>query len=81
MPAFGLRSTHTQSLINSSAYRRRIVGKRSKGMLDAEQDWTVDGGDGVRLLGHYSAGRAVAAPIISWALEACFLIRALMFFV
>jgi predicted alpha/beta-fold hydrolase len=54
MPAFGLRSTHTQSLINSSAYRRRIVGKRSKGMLDAEQDWTVDGGDGVRLLGHYS---------------------------
>jgi len=54
LPAFGLRNTHAQSLINSSAYRRRIVGKRSKAMLDAEQDWTVDGGDGVRLLGHYS---------------------------
>ena len=54
LPAFGLRSTHTQSLINSSAYRRRIVSKRSKAMLDAEQDWTVDGGDGIRLLGHYS---------------------------
>ena len=54
VPPFGLRSTHTQSLINSSAYRRRIVGKRSKSMLEAEQDWLVDGGDGVRLLGHYS---------------------------
>jgi predicted alpha/beta-fold hydrolase len=53
-PAFGLRNTHAQSLINSSAYRRRIVSKRSKAMLDAEQIWTVDGGDGVRLLGHYS---------------------------
>jgi predicted alpha/beta-fold hydrolase len=54
LPAFGLRNTHTQSLINSSAYRRRLVSKRSKALLDAEQDWTVDGGDGVRLLGHYS---------------------------
>ncbi len=24
-------------------------------MLDAEQDWTVDGGDGIRLMGHFSA--------------------------
>ena len=54
LPAFGLRNTHAQSLINSSAFRRRIVGKRSKALLDAEQDWTVDGGDGIRLLGHYS---------------------------
>jgi hypothetical protein len=54
LPAFGLRSTHTQSLINSSGFRRRIVSKRSKAMLEAEEDWTVDGGDGVRLLGHYS---------------------------
>jgi hypothetical protein len=53
-PVFGLRNTHAQSLINSSAFRRRIVGKRSKALLDAEQDWTVDGGEGIRLLGHYS---------------------------
>ena len=53
-PAFGLRSTHAQSLINSSAFRRRIVSKRSKTLLDAEQDWLVDGGDGIRLMGHYS---------------------------
>ena len=54
LPAFGLRNTHAQSVINSSGYRRRIVGKRSKTLLDAEQNWLVDGGDGVRLLGHYS---------------------------
>ena len=53
-PAFGLRNTHTQSMINSSAYRRRIVRQRSKAMLDAEKDWILDGGDNVRLLGHYS---------------------------
>lgn len=53
-PVFGLRNTHAQSLINSSAYRRHIVRKRSKALLDAEQDWTLDGGDGVELHGHYS---------------------------
>lgn len=54
LPSFGLRSTHAQSLINSSAYRRYIVRKRYKSLLDAEQCWTVDGGGGIRLLGHYS---------------------------
>ncbi len=54
LPVFGLRNTHAQSVINSSGYRRRIVGKRSKALLDAEQDWMVHAGDGVRLLGHYS---------------------------
>jgi len=53
-PVFGLRSTHAQSLINSSGFRRKIVSKRSKALLDAEQEWMVDGGDGVRLMGHYS---------------------------
>ena len=54
LPAFGLRNTHTQSVINSSGYRRRLVGKRSRALLDAEQDWIVDGGNGIQLLGHYS---------------------------
>ena len=63
-PAFGLRNTHTQSLINSSAYRRRIVSKRSKALLDAEQDWMVDGGDGVRLLGHYSPQAAASKGLV-----------------
>lgn len=53
-PAFGLRNTHTQSVLNSGAYRRRIVTRRSHALLAAEQEWEVDGGNGVRLLGHYS---------------------------
>lgn len=53
-PAFGLRNTHTQSLVNSSGYRRAIVSRRSSRMLAGEQEWLLDGGDGVRLSGHYS---------------------------
>ncbi len=53
-PAFGLRNTHAQSLINSSGIRRQIVSRRAKSLLAVEQDWVVDGGNGVRLLGQYS---------------------------
>jgi predicted alpha/beta-fold hydrolase len=53
-PIFGLRNTHTQSVINSSGYRRAIVKRRSSGLLKAEQEWLLDGGDGVQLLGHFS---------------------------
>ncbi len=53
-PAYGLRNTHAQSLINSSGYRRQIVGRRARSLLAAEREWVVDGGNGVRLLGHYS---------------------------
>ena len=53
-PAYGLRNTHTQSLINSSGYRRAIVSRRYRKMLAVQQEWLLDGGDGVRLLGHYS---------------------------
>ena len=64
LPAFGLRNTHKQSLINSSSFRRRIVGKRSKAMLDVEQDWTVDGGEGVRLHGHYSPQKSHSKGLV-----------------
>ena len=53
-PAFGLRSTHTQSMINSGALRRRIVRSRFRALIEAESEWVIDVGDGVRLLGHYS---------------------------
>jgi predicted alpha/beta-fold hydrolase len=64
LPAFGLRNTHAQSVINSSGYRRRIVAKRSRSMLDAEQDWSVDGGDGVRLHGHYSPQKGQSKGLV-----------------
>jgi predicted alpha/beta-fold hydrolase len=54
LPVIGLRNSHTQSVLNSSAHRGRVVARRSKPLLDAEQEWILDGGDGVRLLGHYS---------------------------
>jgi predicted alpha/beta-fold hydrolase len=53
-PVFGLRNTHAQSLINSSFIRKAIVSRRADALLAAEKEWVVDGGDGVRLLGHFS---------------------------
>ncbi|MCW8925792.1 MAG: alpha/beta fold hydrolase [Xanthomonadales bacterium] len=63
-PAFGLRNTHTQSVLNSGVYRRRIVSNRSRSMLEAGQKWIVDGGDGVRLLGYYSAQPAQSRGLV-----------------
>ncbi|MGD9020333.1 MAG: alpha/beta fold hydrolase, partial [Lysobacterales bacterium] len=57
-PVLGLRNTHTQSVLNSGGLRRRIVGRRSHALLEAQQEWLVDAGDGVRLLGHYSPQRS-----------------------
>lgn len=53
-PVYGLRNTHTQSLISSSGFRRAIVSRRASALLEAEQEWLLDGGEGVQLLGHYS---------------------------
>jgi predicted alpha/beta-fold hydrolase len=66
LPAHGLRNTHTQSLINSSGYRRHLVSRRASTLLEAEQEWVVDGGNGVRLLGHFSkqAGNSKGLAIL-----------------
>lgn len=53
-PPFGLRSPHTQSLLNSSVLRRLMVRRRAQALLAAEQAWLLDGGNGIRLLAHYS---------------------------
>jgi predicted alpha/beta-fold hydrolase len=69
-PPFGLRNPHTQSLLNSSALRKRLVTRRAAALLAAQQEWTLDGGDGIRLLAHYSeppeAGRGVAVLLHGW---------------
>ncbi len=64
LPAFGLRNTHTQSLISSSGFRQRIVSRRSKALLEAAQDWTLDGGGDVRLQGYYSAQTGVSKGLV-----------------
>lgn len=63
-PVFGLRNTHAQSLINSSVFRKAIVSRRADALLAAEKDWIVDGGDGVRLLGHFSQQPAASKGLV-----------------
>jgi predicted alpha/beta-fold hydrolase len=53
-PAFGLRSPHIQSVLNSARVRSVVVARRARELLAAEQEWIMDGGRGVRLIGHYS---------------------------
>jgi predicted alpha/beta-fold hydrolase len=81
-PPAGLRSPHTQSLVNSSTLRRRVGLRRAARLLAAQQEWIMDGGpaqggpvDGdapVRLLGHYSpqknrkASRGLVVLLHGW---------------
>ncbi|MFT5140081.1 MAG: putative alpha/beta-fold hydrolase [Lysobacterales bacterium] len=54
-PPFGLRSAHIQSMLGSGSLRRMLVLARSKELLAAEQEWLLDCGKGIRLIGHYSS--------------------------
>ncbi len=69
-PAPGLRSPHLQSLLNSSALRRWVVGRRAAPLKSAQQEWLLSGGPGVRLVGHYSpqrdASRGLAVLLHGW---------------
>ena len=69
-PPPGLASPHLQSLLNSSGLRGRLVRRRSGALEAAEQEWMMDGGDGVRLVGHYSPqqgeSRGVAVLLHGW---------------
>jgi len=69
-PPFGLRNGHTQSLVASSSIRRRAVLRRSQALSSAAEVWTLDGGDGVRLQGLYSAqggaSRGLAVLLHGW---------------
>lgn len=57
MPARGLRNAHVQSLLSSSSLRRRVVRRRSAELRAVEKAWVLDGGEGIRLQGFYSAQR------------------------
>ncbi len=60
LPVPGLRNPHSQSLLNSSGLRRRVVMRHARKMVAAEQEWLLDGGDGVRLIGHLSKPEGVS---------------------
>ena len=55
LPPAGLRNAHTQSLLSSSPLRRAFARRRSVALRAVEQAWVLDGGEGVRLQGFYSA--------------------------
>ncbi len=63
-PPVGLRSGHVQSLIASSAIRRRAVLKRSVVLRRSGEVWTLDGGDGIRLQGLYSEQPATGKGLV-----------------
>ena len=69
-PPLGMRNGHVQSLLASSGLRRRVVLRRSAALRGASEVWTLDGGDGIRLQGLYSAqpggGRGLAVLLHGW---------------
>lgn len=69
-PPAGLSNPHLQSLLNSSELRGRLVRRRCGPLVAAEQEWLMDGGDGVRLVAHYSPqasrSRGVAVLLHGW---------------
>ena len=69
-PPPGLRSGHVQSLLATSFIRRRVVLRRSRPLRRAAEVWTLDGGEGIRLQGLYSAqpgdSRGLAVLLHGW---------------
>lgn len=69
-PPPGLRSGHIQSLLARSFIRRQAVLRRSRALRSAAEVWTLDGGDGIRLQGLYSAqpaaSRGLAVLLHGW---------------
>ena len=55
VPPRGLRNPHVQSLLGSSPVRRRVARRWSVALRAVEQALVLDGGEGVRLQGFYSA--------------------------
>jgi predicted alpha/beta-fold hydrolase len=54
-PPFWIKDRHFQSLLAVLPWRHRWLRRRAARLLAASRDEIVDCGDGVRLLGHYSA--------------------------
>ena len=54
-PPWPLRSGHTQTLLSSSGVRRYLLPRAAKTVLLGAEEVVVDGGNGVRLTGAYTA--------------------------
>ena len=53
-PSWLLRNPHVQTILSSSAVRRRIVNQQTHALIAASQEKVINCSDNVRLLGEYS---------------------------
>lgn len=60
-PPGPLRSGHIQTILSSSGIRRRLLPKAALEILDGAEHVLIDGGDGVRLTGVYTAQKRQAS--------------------
>ena len=56
-----LANPHVQTLLNSSGPRRYLTRRRTREFAASAEQWILDGGDGVRLLGYYNGQKNVSA--------------------
>lgn len=61
-PPWPLTSGHIQTMLSSSGVRRQLLPGRAHSVQDGAEHVVVDGGDGVRLTGAYTAQRVQKAP-------------------
>ncbi|WP_430392020.1 YheT family hydrolase [Dyella sp. 20L07] len=59
LPPWPLRSGHIQTMLSSSGVRRLLLPRNAQTVLQGAVPVTVDGGDGVRLTGAYTAQTAL----------------------
>ena len=60
-PPWPLTSGHIQTMLSSSGVRRQLLPARAHSVQDGAEHVVVDGGDGVRLTGAYTAQRVQKA--------------------
>ncbi|RDS81446.1 YheT family hydrolase [Dyella psychrodurans] len=59
-PPWPLTSGHIQTMLSSSGVRRTLLPRRAYRVLEGAEPATIDGGDGVRLTGAYTAQKTQA---------------------
>jgi predicted alpha/beta-fold hydrolase len=53
-PSMGLKNTHIQTIFSTVGPRKRFISKRFKPYSDAQKEYQLDGGNGIRLIGFHN---------------------------
>ena len=64
-PPARLRNPHVQSIYPSLPFRRPVVERRSRRLIEASEDLVLDCGEGVRLLAHHATQQRTGRPAAS----------------